>query len=162
WARIALLIVAGCMLFFGVTGIGVIFFTIFVTPADPAVSKALLATVLAFIYGIPIAVGLWWLILLFRRSVAEQFHEATVGAAATPGVAAVPSSSLLNNPQCPLGIRIVGWYLASFVLFLPIVPFLPARLPAYFLGHVFRGPSATFALFATFVLLSIPGIGLLL
>jgi len=39
WARIALLVIAGCMLFFGVIGIGVIFFTIFLAPADPAVPK---------------------------------------------------------------------------------------------------------------------------
>jgi len=54
WARIALLIVAGCLLFFGVIGIAVIFVTIFgAAPTDPVVSKAVLASVLAVTYGIP-------------------------------------------------------------------------------------------------------------
>src|SRR5215467_453694 len=158
WARIALLVVAGCMLLFGVIGIGVIFFTIFLTPADPAVSKLVLATVLAFVYGIPIGVSLWWLILLTRRSVAVQFQTATAPPASLP--ASPPS--LFNNPQCPLAVRIVGWYLASFVLFLPMVPFLPIHIPAYYFGHLFRGPLATLILFLNFAVLSVPGIGLLL
>jgi len=163
WARIATLIIAGCMLFFGVIGIGVIFFTIFLTPVDPAVSKPVLATVLAFIYGIPIAVSLWWLIVLTRRSVAAQFQIAAAPPSdASPASLPAPSPSLFNNPRCPLAVRIVGWYLASFILFLPIVPFLPIHIPAYCFGHLFRGPSATLILFLNFALLSVPGIGLLL
>jgi hypothetical protein len=158
WARIALLVVAGCMLFFGVIGIGVIFFTLFFTPADPAVSKLVLATVLAFVYGIPIGVSLWWLFLLTRRSIARQFQEATAPPASLPA----SQPSLFNNPQCPLAVRIIGWYLASFVLFLPIVPFLPVHIPAYYFGHLFRGPLATLILFLNFAVLSVPGIGLLL
>jgi hypothetical protein len=163
WARIAMLIIAGCMLFFGVIGIGVIFFSIFLAPADPAVSTPVLATVLAFIYGIPIAVSLWWLILLTRRSLAAQFQIAAAPPA-DAALASLPASSpsLFNNPQCPLAVRIVGWYLASFLLFLPIVPFLPIHIPAYYFGHLFRGPSATLILFLSFALLSVPGIGLLL
>jgi len=163
WARIAMLIIAGCLLFFGVIGIGVIFFTIYLMPADPAVSKTVLASVLAFIYGIPVVVSVWWLVLLTRRSVVEQFQLAAAPPLDTsPGAGPAPSPSLFNNPRCPLAVRIVGWYLASFVLFLPIVPFLPIRIPAYYFGHLFRGPSATLILFLNFALLSIPGIGLLL
>src|SRR5262245_42181440 len=57
WARIALLVIAGCMLFFGVIGIGVIFFTIFLAPYGPAVSTLILASLLAFVVGVPI--GVW-------------------------------------------------------------------------------------------------------
>ena len=162
WARVALLVVAGCMFFFGIVGIGVILFTIFMTPVDPAVSKTVLATVLAFIYGIPVVVAFWWLILLTRRPVAEQFQRVAASEIASTSSASVQVPSLLNNPQCPLAVRIIGWYLASFGLFLPIVPFLPFHAPAYYLGHVFRGPAATVVLFANLLLLSITGIGLLL
>jgi hypothetical protein len=163
WARVALLVVAGCMLFFGVIGIAVIFFTIFLAPADPAVSKLVLATVLAFVYGIPIGVSLWWLILLTRRSVARQFQTAPAPSPES-SQASLPASSpsLFNNPQCPLAVRIVAWYLASFLLFLPIVPFLPIHIPAYYFGHLFRGPSATLILFLNFAVLSLAGVGLLL
>jgi hypothetical protein len=158
WARHALTVVAGCALFFGTVGLGVIFVTIYFTPADPAVSKPLLASILAFIYGLPILVATWWLVLFTRRSVADQFHRATAERA--NGINASPS--LLNNSQCPLAIRIVGWYLASFVLFLPILPFLPSPVPAFYFGHVFRGPAAISLHFFSFALLAIPGIGLLL
>jgi hypothetical protein len=158
WARIALLVVAGGALLFGTVGLGVIFVTIYFTPADPAVSKPLLASVLAFIYGLPILVAVWWLVLFTRRSVVDQFHAAT--AARMEGTPT--SASLLNNPECPLPIRIVGWYLASFVLFLPVLPFISSRIPALYFGHVFRGPAAISMHFFSFAILAIPGIGLLL
>jgi len=156
WARIALLVVAGGALLFGTVGLGVIFVTIYFTPADPAVSKPLLASVLAFIYGLPILVAAWWLVLFTRRAVVGQFHAA----ARMEGSRTSPP--LLNNPKCPLGIRIVGWYLASFVLFLPVLPFISSRIPALYFGHVFRGPAAISVHFISFAILAIPGIGLLL
>ena len=154
WARLSLLVVACCALFFGTVGLGVIFVTIYFTPADPAVSKPLLASVLAFIYGLPILVAIWWLLVLTRRSVADQFHAA----------ADVPSESpsSFNNPQCPLAIRIVGWYLASFALFVPFLPFLPSRIPVFYFGQVFRGPAAISLHVFSLAVLAIPGIGLLL
>jgi len=68
----------------------------------------------------------------------------------------------LSKPGCPLAVRIVGWYLASFVLFLPFLPFFPKRIPAFFFGYLFRGPAALIFLFLYFALLIIPGFGLLL
>jgi hypothetical protein len=158
WARIALLIVAGCMCFFGIIGIGVIFFTIFVTPPDPTISKPLLATILAFIYGLPVAVALWWLILLTRPAIVAQFFAA----ASFDRTSTVSSPSRFNNPQVPLAVRIVGWYLASFILFLPFLPFMLGHIPALFFGHLFHGPSAAAIFFLNFALLAVAGIGLLL
>jgi hypothetical protein len=159
WARIALLVIAGCMLFFGLIGIGVIFFTIFIAPVEAGVSKAVLAAVLAFIYGIPILIALWWLILFTRPAITARFHAAFASAAAPAGPG---SRSFLNNPQCPLPVRIVAWYLASFVLLLPFLPFLPFRIPAFYFGHMFRGPAASLVLFFNFALLGAAGLGLLL
>lgn len=156
WARLSLLVVGGGGLLFGVVGLGFVFLTVYSTPDDPVVSKPLLFTVLAFTYGVPILVAIWWLVLLTRRSVVEQFHAAAARAETDP------STSLLNNPDCPLAIRAVGWYLASFVLFLPFLPFLPSRLPAVYFGHRLSGPSAILAHFLSLALFAIPGIGLLL
>ena len=159
WARIALLIVAGCLLFFGVIGFAVIIVTIFgATPTAPLVSKAVLASVLAVTYGIPVVIALWWLILLTRTSVVTQFHSPAALESQSP----VISTFRLSKPGCPLAVRIVGWYLASFVLFLPFLPFFPKRIPAFFFGHFFRGPAALIFLFLYFALLIIPGFGLLL
>jgi hypothetical protein len=159
WARISLLVIAGLMLFFGLMGMVVIFVTLLVsTPADPRVSQGLLAAILAVIYGIPTAVSIWWLILFTRRSVFSQFQTSAALQPPRP-----PSAmAVFNNPQCPLAIRIVGWYLGSFVLVIPFMPFLPSSIPAVYFGKVFSGPAAIAVYALNFALISIPGIGLLL
>jgi hypothetical protein len=173
WARISLLVIAGCLLFFGFVGIIVIFFTLYVIPLpDPQISRALLAVVLGAIYGTPIAIAVWWLILLTRPSVVAQFHLAAQSRialqppeplAAPPRPSSIARSfSRFNNPNCPLGVRIVGWYLASFLLVIPFLPFFPNRIPAYYFGRLFQGPAATFVYVLNFALLCIPGVGLLL
>ena len=173
WARISLLVIAGCLLFFGFVGVIVIFFTLYVIPLpDPQISRALLAVVLGTIYGTPIAIAVWWLILLTRPSVVAQFHLAAQSrialqppeplAAPPPPSSIVRTFSRFNNPNCPLGVRIVGWYLASFLLVIPFLPFFPNRIPAYYFGHLFQGPAATGVYVLNFALLCIPGIGLLL
>jgi hypothetical protein len=157
WARIAILVIAGCLLFFGVIGIGVILFVIFAAPADPALSKTVLAFFLSLIYGIPIVIAVWWLALFTRPSVAAQFASAL-----PPMAASAPDASFFNNPACPLAVRIVAWYLVSFVLFVPFLPFLPFPLPAYFMGHLYRGPAGALFLILNFLLLAVAGVGLLL
>jgi hypothetical protein len=159
WARISLLTIAGLMLFFGLMGIAVIFVTLFVSmPADPRVSQGFLAAILAVIYGIPTAVSIWWLILFTRRSVAAQFQaSAALEPPRSPSAMAV-----FNNPECPLAVRIVGWYLGSFVIVIPFIPFLPNSIPAPYFGHVLLGPAAIAIYIVNFALISIPGIGLLL
>ncbi len=173
WARISLLIISGCMLFFGAVGVVVIFVTIFVKPySDPSVPKALLASVLAVTYGIPIVISLWWLILFTRRSVVAQFHareqfsmaEFSQSGAQLPRQVSPAARAFrrFNNPDCPLGIRIIGWYLASFILMVPFLAFFSSRVPALYFGHAFRGPAAIAVYVLNFALLCIPGIGLLL
>jgi hypothetical protein len=163
WARISLLIIAGCLFFFGVVGIVVIFVTLYLTPLpDPSISKALLASVLGMVYGIPILISVWWLILFTRHAVAAQFQNLPAPSATSAPASASNADSLFNNPLCPLPVRIVGWYLASFVFFFPLLPFMPARLPAYLFGHVFVGPTASGIYFLTFALLVVSGFGLLL
>jgi hypothetical protein len=159
WARISLLVIAGLMLFFGVMGIAVIFVTLFVSPpADPRVSRGLLAAILALIYAIPTAISAWWLILFTRSSVVAQFHDfATLQAPRAPS-----TMSVFNNPECPLAVRIIGWYLGSFILVIPFIPFLPSSVPAMYFGKVFFGPAALGVYAFNFALISIPGIGLLL
>ncbi len=159
WARISLLVIAGLMLFFGVMGIAVIFVTLFVsTPADPRVSRGLLAAILALIYAVPTAISAWWLILFTRSSVLAQFHDF----AALQPPRAPSTMSVFNNPECPLAVRIIGWYLGSFILVIPFIPFLPGSIPAMYFGKVFFGPAALGVYAFNFALISIPGIGLLL
>ncbi len=159
WARISLLVIASLMLFFGVMGIVLIFVTLFIaTPADPRVSQGFLAAILAVIYGVPTAVSIWWLILFTRSSVVAQFHASAPLEPLRP-----PSAmSVFNNPECPLAIRIVGWYLGSFLFVIPFIPFLPGSVPAVCFGHVFFGAAAIAIYIFNFAFISIPGIGLVL
>src|SRR6266404_7778653 len=159
WARISLLLIAGLMLLFGVMGIAVIFVTLLVsTPADPRVSRGLLTVILTLIYAIPTAISAWWLILFTRSSVVAQFHDF----AALQPPRAPSTMSVFNNPECPLAVRIIGWYLGSFMLVIPFIPFLPSSVPAMYFGKVFFGPAALGVYAFNFALISIPGIGLLL
>src|SRR5215470_7188179 len=133
---------------------------IYLPHTDPTFSKSLLASILACIYGVPMVVAAWWLVLFTRPSIAGQFLAAT----STASVSSESSSRLfLNNPQCPLAIRIVGWYFASFIFFVPFLPFLPSHFfPALYFGHLFIGPQALLAHFASYSLMTISGLGLLL
>jgi hypothetical protein len=159
WARISLLTIAGLMLFFGLMGIVVIFITLFAaTPADPRVSQGFLAAILGVIYGIPTAVSIWWLVLFTRRSVAAEFQASS----ALEPPRSPSAMAVFNNPECPLAIRIVGWYLGSFAIVIPFIPFLPNSIPAAYFGHVLFGPAAIAIYIVNFALISIPGIGLLL
>jgi hypothetical protein len=158
WARISLLVVSGLMLFFGLMGIVVIFVTLYSSaPVDPRISRGLLAALLAVIYGLPVAISLWWLILFTRRSVAAQFQEF----AALEPPPAPSTMSVFNHPQCPLAVRVVGWYLGSFLMVIPFLPFLPGSVPAVFFAHMFYGPAAIAVYALNFMLIAIPGIGLL-
>lgn len=159
WARVSMLVIAGCLLFFGLVGIVVTFVTAFVSiPMEPTVPQGLLLAVLAVTYGIPTVISIWWLILFTRRSVIAQFQAQATLEPPRPS----SSLSVFNNPACPLAVRIVGWYLGSFVVFIPFIPFIPNSVPAIFFGHIFFGPAATAIYAVDFALISIPGIGLLL
>ena len=159
WARVSMLVIAGCLLFFGLMGIVVMCVSAFVSiPMQPTVPQGLLFAVLAVTYGIPTAISIWWLILFTRRSVVAQFQALT----ALEPPRAPSTLSVFNNPDCPLAVRIVGWYLGSFIILVPFIPFLPKSIPAILFGHVFFGAAAVAVYLFNFAIISIPGIGLLL
>src|SRR5260221_2459347 len=159
WARVSMLVIAGCLLFFGLMGMVVMFVSAFVSiPMQPTVPQGLLFAILGITYGIPGAIAIWWLILFTRRSIVAQFQAL----AAIEPPRAPSSLSVFNNPECPLAIRIVGWYLGSFVIVIPFLPFVPSSVPAIFFGHVYFGLAAAALYIANFAFISIPGIGLLL
>lgn len=159
WARVSMLVIAGCLLFFGLIGMIVMFVSAFVTiPMEPTVPQGLLFTILGVTYGIPSAIAIWWLILFTRRSVVAQFQAL----AALEPLRSRSSLSVFNNPECPLAVRIIGWYLGSFVIVIPFLPFVPSSVPAVLFGRAYFGPAAAAIYIANFAIISVPGIGLLL
>jgi hypothetical protein len=155
WARISLMVVGGCMLFFGLVGVAATFFTVMVmdVPGPPG-TKAILVAVLAVVYGLPTAVALWWLILFTRRSVVAQFEARR---------AAFPPARTIrfSKPGCPLPVSIVAWFLLSSILSLVIIPFLPFPIPVVLFGHIYHGAAAWVMLTVQFGLIAISSIGLL-
>ena len=196
WARIAILIIAGCAIFFGIMGVGVIAFRAIVVPSvEPAGIRVALNFVLALVYGVPLGLGIWWVILFTRPSIAGQFlasenfrREPLSNSAATAAFApsgdslatsmaassvpdlSIPTSfhspashfSRLNNPANPLAIRIIGWYYASFVLFLPFLFLIPRNFPVLMFGRVFHGPTGIAITLVNYAVFVAAGFGLLL
>lgn len=155
WARISLMVVAGVMLFFSLTGVFVAIVVFFVSPLPgPPVENIIVGGILVLIYGVPLAIALWWLILFTRRPIVVQFEAYRADLA--------PSRPIqIKKPGCPLPIAIVAWFLLSTVLNVLILPFLPFPIPVILFGHVFHGPIAWTLLLGQFGLLTASSIGLL-
>jgi len=155
WARISLLVFAGMMLFFGLIGLLVILFVFLLSSLPgPAGAKAILLAGLVLIYGIPIALALWWMIALTRPAVVAQFE-------AKAGFLPPRPALRFSKPGCPLPVSIVAWFLLSTVLSVVIVPFLPFQLPVVFFGRLFVGPPAMALFLGQFLLIAAAGAGLL-
>ena len=155
WARVSLLVFSGMMLFFGVIGVFAILFIFLASPLPgPARTKVIVLAALVFIYGIPIILAFWWLILFTRPGVVAQFEAK---AALTQRRRAVRFS----KRGCPLPVSIVAWFLLSTVLSVLIVPFLPFRLPVVFFGRMFVGPVGIALFLTQFFLIAAASIGLL-
>lgn len=155
WARISLLVFSGMMLFFGIFGVLAVLLVILASemPGPPGTKAGVIAA-LVFVYGLPIVVAFWWLILLTRRSVVAQFQAKA---------AKLPPSRQLRfiKPGCPLPVSVVAWFLLSSVLSLAILPFLPFSVPFVLFGRILQGPVATALLLTQFLLIAAGSIGLL-
>jgi hypothetical protein len=155
WARITILIWGGFSAFFGVIGIPIAFLMPFSptpnAPNLPAESMQAVRWILLLLYGIPLLIGIWWLILFNRKSVKAQF--AGQGVSDDPG--------LPRKPTCPLPITVLAWFYIASVLNLAFLPFLPFHLPLLIFGYALPGSAGRIALIVTSLAYAIAGIGLL-
>ncbi len=148
WARILMLVWAGFMVAMSVFGlIGIFLIGEVLSKAnpqvpDPAAFMVFLRIFLFVLYGIPLAVGIWWLILFTRPRVAAAFQNSNVAslpvsldASGFPAPAAqLPPAP--KKPSVPLPIAVIAaldlsgaaWMI--LMLFLP----LPFQLPFFFFG----------------------------
>jgi len=152
WARTSVLVLAGFSVFFG--AIGVIVFTVTaVLPQQETLPPQLMRifrTVLAAIYGIPLAIGTWWLILFNRKAIKSQF--------AGPAVPIDPN--LPHKPRCPTPIAVLAWLFIACVLDIPFLAFTP-NIPLLLFGHVIGGPTGRMCFILMFLLFPVLGMGLL-
>jgi len=155
WARISVLIWGGFSVFFGLIGIPIAFLTQFPanpnSPALPAESMQAVRWILLVIYGIPLLIGVWWLILFNRKTVKAQFASRVESA----------DLGLPRKPACPLPIAVLSWFYVASVLNLLFLPLLSFRLPLFVFGRVLPGSTGGAVLMLSSLAFAIAGIGLL-
>jgi len=123
WARISTLIFAGIMAAMGLLSMSVL--ALMPTQPPPGLTVGAANTIRWLIvgsYGIPVAIGVWWLILFNRTAIKEAFAAGVV----TP-----------RTSTRPMSISIIGWWLlvsGPFTVILAII-----GLPAFFAGAVLEG-----------------------
>jgi hypothetical protein len=157
WARIATLVWAGIAAVFSALILAVFSFVPIPTPpnADPNLSGLVRASILIF-YGFPLAIGVWWLILFNRQSVANQFIRPTGGALDTSGF---PAEISAPKPALPLPVAVLGVFLALSSLSILFPLFVP--LPVILFGHAIRGGLGVAIWIGSCFLCGAAGIGLL-
>jgi hypothetical protein len=155
WARISILIWGSMSVFFGVIGIPFAFLMpLSQTPNAPELlveSMPLFRGILLVIYGVPLLIGIWWLILFNRKSVKTQF--AVQGGPDDQG--------LPPKPACPLPIAVLAWFYISLVLNLLLLPWLPSHAPLFVFGYVLPGSAGKIVLILTSLAYLLVGVGLL-
>ena len=155
WARISILIWGGLLVFFGGIGIPIAYLTSFSptpnAPALPAESMQAVRWILLVIYGMPLLIGVCWLILFNRKSVKTQFVGA--GVSDDPG--------LPQKPTCPLPIAVLAWFYISSILNLLFLPFFSFHFPIFIFGRLLRGGTGWAILISSCLAIFVAGIGLL-
>ena len=155
WARISILIWGGMLVFFGAIGIPIAFLMPIPptpnVPDLPAASMQAVRLIFLAMYGMPLLIGIWWLILFNRKTVKAQFAGAT--GSADP---AVP-----RKPVCPLPIAVLAWFYVSSILNLLFLPFLSFHVPVFVFGRVLPGRMALTVLILNCLAFFVCGVGLL-
>jgi hypothetical protein len=155
WARISVLTWGGLFVFFGVIGILFIFLMPFPTnPNAPGLDPAAMPGVrliLFLVYGPPLAIGAWWLILFNRKGVKAQFIGSALSA----------DPSVPPKPVCPLPISVLAWFYITSILNLLFLPFFPSHVPVLVFGQVLPSTVGWTILILSFLAFFVAGIGLL-
>jgi hypothetical protein len=155
WARISTLICAGFFVFFGVIGIPVVFFISLTPPPNapelPPGSMEAVRWILLIVYGLPLIIGIWWLILFNRKAVKAQFE----------GAATAMDIGRPQKPRCPLPIAVLAWFYLTSILNLLFLPFLPIRFPVFVFGQVLSAKVGLAVLILTSLGFLVAGVGVL-
>jgi hypothetical protein len=127
WARLSALLIAGTAVTVAATGVP--FFWFLPLPelqgADPQLWRTM-HLIIAVVFGLPGAIGIWWLIYFTRPRVKAYF------------AGAVPADD--GIPRRPQSITVIAWLLlTSAPIAILAVPF---EVPLWFMGMMLRGWSA--------------------
>jgi hypothetical protein len=155
WARISILTWGSLSVFFGLIGMLFIFLMPFsANPNAPELTADTLPSVrliVLLVYGVPLLIGVWWLILFNRSSVKARF-----AGSALPADPSVPLA-----PTCPAPVAVLAWFYITSLLNLLFFPFLPFRVPVFLFGRLLPGSVGLAVLIVTCLAFFVAGIGLL-
>jgi hypothetical protein len=180
WARISILIWGAFMTMVSAVTIPVLFLVFNAMPGmTPA--NANVAPVMSFMkwfivlfYGIPLGVGIWWLVLFTRPRVSAAFTAPAQALATYPPAAMdvsgfplpeptpKPTVPLATKPACPLPLAIVAGFSilgAACLVFFALIP-LPSDIPFFFFGLAFGHGIGRFILLLFGLVSGITGIGI--
>jgi len=155
WARTSILTWGGLSVFF--CGVGMLIFSLLPFPPNPnspelaPESMPGVRLFLVLVYGVPLLIGVWWLILFNRPSVKAQFT----------GSAFLADPSVPPKPACPAPVAVLAWFYITSILNLLFFPFLPFRVPVFVFGRVLPGSVGIAVLILTCLAFTVAGIGLL-
>ncbi len=147
WARISTLVWAGLMVFFSTLPL----LTVLTVPLPAEDMREFIRIILPLFYGLPILIGVWWLILFNRRGTKEQFSPQLSGKDAAEE----------QTPRPPLAVTILAWIMIvssgfSLLMFLYLY-----RFPFLLFGHRTGAMAGMFIYSLMSILTLTAGIGLL-
>jgi hypothetical protein len=152
WARLSALVWAGITVVFGVIALASIMVLAFPeTTGGPPVNLHYVKAMVAVMYGIPILVGIWWLVLFNQKSVKAQFR----------GTALATEQLVPGKPRCPLPVAIFAVFLLFSVACMFAMPFVHMPVFVILFGHRLRGELGAFVFASMAVLYLAAAIGLL-
>ncbi|HKV61219.1 MAG TPA: hypothetical protein VJO16_04855 [Candidatus Acidoferrum sp.] len=155
WARVSVLIWGGLFVFFGVIGMLFIFLMPFPldpnAPGFPPEAMPGFRLILLVVYGPPLAIGAWWLILFNRKGIKAEFA----------GSAPPTDPNVPPKPACPLPISVLAWFYITSILNLLFLPFFPSHVPVLVFGQVLPSTLGWTVLILSFLAVFVAGVGLL-
>lgn len=154
WARLSFLIYSVVLVLMCVVGLAVVWLILPSLPNAQQQAATFLRLFIVIMYGLPAAIGVWWLFLFTRKDIARQFQAEPL--MMEDGVTPVPV-----KPSCPLPIAILAGFSLFSACCFPILLVLPTPKLLMFFGHLISGRPviAFYALIS--ITLGACGIGLL-
>jgi hypothetical protein len=169
WARLSLLAWAVCSIFFG--GVGVLTGLFLPLPPQPEFSNLpgggvlLVRLFLLFFYGVPLGVGIWWIVLFTRKSARALFSRTGQPEyLAEPPPSAASGAAPPPHPQksrCPIAVAVIAWIFIGSAANVLLLPFLPYRFPLLLFGREISGVPGTTGLLVFCAATVAAGVGLL-
>ncbi len=177
WARITMIVWGGIMAVFSAISIPIILIVFNSLPSTLPPGAAtgpfmsFLKVFIALFYGIPLGIGIWWLVLFTRPRVVAAFsastaltgYPPTVDASGFPSPEPIVSRPASPKAACPLPLMVFAGFLVFSSVCMVLFMFFPmtGAMPFFFFGHFFSGISAKALLGIMGLAFGIGGVGIL-